>query len=246
VDDATLVWPRLNYQRTSRRAALRLLVFSATPLTVDDQPAGLDVTRHDDPSWLDDWRTGAWRDAAGFDLIDAGDLGAAGHAVSIAADLPDPANLGHLQAAWALAQDLVARGAFAVLDATAGRWLDAEQLGSWPQPRAFDLDEEIVVELLTRGTGDFGAVLHTRGMAKFARPDIIALVRPGTARAVNRVVRQLAGLLAEGGTAIAGQRLGAGDPALGGAAAFHLAVYEPGVNAPDLHLPNDALLMLPN
>lgn len=246
MDDATLVWPRLNYQRTSRRATLRLLAFSAQPLPFDADSTGLDVTGHDDPAWLDGWRTGAWRDAPGFDLIAAGELSAAGHAVSIAADVPDPADLGHLQAAWALAQDLVAVGAFAVLDATAGRWLDAEQLGSWPLPRAFDLDEEITVELLTRGTGDFGAVLHTRGMAKFARPDIVALVRPGTARAVNRVVRQLAGLLAEGGTAIAGQRLGAGDPALGGAAAFHLAVYEPNVNAPDLALPNDALLMLPN
>ena len=257
MDAATAVWPRLNYQRTARRAMLRLLAFAAGPLPDikikpgeyglpdGDHLAALTVTPHDDPAWLDQWRTGLWRTDAEHDLADPGQLDAAGHCVSITADLPDPPDLGHLQAGWALAQALVDHGAFAVLDTYAGRWVDPVLLQTWPPERPFDLDEEVNVVLRTDGAGGFGHVLFTRGLAKFARPDVVAVVRPGTARTVNRVVRQLAGMLVDGGTAIPGQRLGAGDPALGGAAAFRLAVYDPGVNAPDLPLHNEALLILP-
>lgn len=258
MDAATAVWPRLNYQRTARRAALRLLAFATAPLPdLKIQPGEyglpdgdhlslLTVTAHDDPDWLRRWCTGLSRVDANQDLVDPRRLDDARHCVAIEADLPDPADLGHLQAGWALAQGLVAHGAFAVLDAHAGRWLDAALLETWPPQRPFDLDEEVDIVLRTSGTGDFGHVLHTRGMAKFARPDLVAVVRPGMARTVNRVVRQLAGMLAEGGTALPGQRLGAGDPALGGSAAFHLAVYEPGVNAPALPVSNDALLIVAN
>ncbi|GAA1825815.1 hypothetical protein GCM10009682_51930 [Luedemannella flava] len=256
MDATTAVWPRLNYQRTARRAVVRLLAFAPGPLPdlsinpgeyglpAGDHLAALTVTAHDDPGQLDQWRAGAWRAGAEQDLVDARRLDAATHCVTIEADLPDPADLGHLQAAWALAQGLVAHGAFAVLDAHAGRWVDAALLETWPPERPFDLDEEVNVVLRTDGTDGFGHVLFTRGMAKFARPDIVAVVRPGMARMVNRVVRQLAGMLAEGGTAIPGQRLGAGDPSLGGAAAFHLAVYDPPSNAPALPLSNDALLVV--
>lgn len=235
---------------------MALFAFSTEPLASDvpfsmsrfgapaeTAVAGVDVRTHsgrDEPEWLAGWRTGALRAMADVDLTEPGRLDEAGHCHSIMIEVSDPADLAHLQGAWSVARWLVARGCFAVLDAHARRWWDGTTLTAWPPERPFDLGTEVSVTLESQETEGFGYVMHTCGMAKFARPDLITGVLLSAARPTHRVMRALAGRFAAGEIITPGETL-----PLDGGKEFSLAAYRPGDNAPEVNLNNDALLLIP-
>ena len=88
-------------------------------------------------------------------------------------------------------------------------------------------------------TPRFGHALHTRGMIKFARPDLVTGVPPERVSEVAAMINSVAGRLADGAVLEPGQVLNRGGRAM------RVLAYQPGRNAPELELNNDALLLGP-
>ena len=246
------MWHRPSYQATDRRVAVAIFAFSEQPLT---SGVPLVAARYGIPSAvamssvhvrgrspskdkLDDWRHGAFREVAEMQLSDLGPLDAARHEFGITVDTPDRADLGYLQGSWAAAKWLVDRGCSVVFDLHAARWYDRATIGAWPGDRPFDFDTEASVIIETGGTDN---MVHTRGMIKFARPDV--LVRAGALSSgfARRVVHDVAEMMAAGYVHPRNTVF-----RIDGVPRFRLVRYEPDVNAPQVNLNNDGLLLVPD
>lgn len=133
--------------------------------------------------------------------------------VTIAAELADPAELAVLQAALALLRGLAAEAdlLLAVDRSTARWWTPAELLALTPG-RSLELDEhlQLVVEAVERSPGA-GHLVRSRGLDKFARPDVGGRVPRRDAERISELLRELAGLLIEGELLQPGDRLHAPD-----------------------------------
>jgi hypothetical protein len=93
----------------------------------------------------------------------------------------------------------------------------------------------------TEQTAGFGHLMHTRGMAKFARPDLLASASNVDEAALLQPVLNRIGLaMARGRVLTAGRAINLAD--LG--AAFDLLPYRPAANAPEVNLNNDGLLLV--
>jgi hypothetical protein len=151
----------------------------------------------------------------------------------------DPFDLGYLQAAWGLARWLCARGATVVLDAHATRFWPAEAVAAQPTGAAFDVRRELTMVVETRPTPGLGGhVVHTRGLVKLARPDLVTVVAAGdTARAAEALWR-IAARLADGYMPAPGDVADADTTV-----PLHLAPAPKGSFAEALHLDNDAVLV---
>jgi hypothetical protein len=250
------LWIRPDHNDAGRTAQIILIAFSTEPLAAEvplsasefgipseEAAAPLDVRTHaraDDPEWFDGWVTGALRRGAEKELTEPDRLDRATHCHTIAASVDDPPDLGVLQAAWAVARWLVARGCFALLDGGCARWMDGTALTALAPDRPFDFDAEVSFVFETDATGDLGHLLHTRGMAKFARPDLLTFADPADVQIHYQVLHTIAITLAEG-TVMRPDQLIRFD----GEHAFGLVAYEPDGNAPDVGLNNDGLLVVP-
>lgn len=110
-----------------------------------------------------------------------------------------PGDFGYLQAAWAIARWFVERGATVVLDPHAGKFLGAEQVRAVSPDARFDVQRELLVVIETDARTPGGDhVLHTRGMRKLGRPDLVAFIGPDDVRAAAEVVRQLSSAIGDG------------------------------------------------
>lgn len=249
-------WTRADTRPTGRLADVALVVFHRGPLA-DDVPLSLerhgapsaeavgriDVTPIADPSWLAGWRSGGIRTVAEQDLgAQLSDLDAADRCHFVRATIIDPPELSYLQAAWAVARWLVARGATLVLDAFALRFHTAASLGAEDVRAPLSVAREISVVFETEPTAaKLGHVVHTRGLGKLARPDLIALVDPAEVGAASEVLRAVAQALADGFMpTVAGAR-----PPLSDTVAVSVTLHPvpPGSLAEALHLNNDAWLV---
>lgn len=198
----------------ARRPHVMLVVFSRGPLA-DDVPMSmarfgvpraelvneLDVRaipRAADPAWFDGWRAGSLRAIASTDLgAELAALDDADHLHLIIAQPDAPPDLGYLQATWALARWMVARGATVVLDVHAHRFLRSAELAVAGAP--LDPARELRVVFETDSTRtDRAHALHTRGLRKFGAPDLVALCGQVDAGVVGAVVTQLADAVARG------------------------------------------------
>jgi hypothetical protein len=79
-----------------------------------------------------------------------------------------------LQLAWAVASKLAQTGACATLDAYAANWLSGAIVASVPPDRPFIPHREVSLISETGPTPGFGHAVHTRGIMKVGRPDLIA------------------------------------------------------------------------
>ncbi len=155
------------------------------------------IERRADPAWFDGWRQGSMRNIAKNDLGDLAALDAADHVHVILSEPPAPADLGYLQAAWALARYVVAGGASVVVDAHAMMFLPAGRLQ--PAGAPLDVTREVRTVYETDATRDDGAhAIHTRGLRKFGAPDIVALCTDRDARFVGHAIAELADAVARG------------------------------------------------
>ena len=192
------------------------------------------LPREADPAWFDGFRQGSLRNVAELALGNLRALDAATEVTVIITSRPDAGALAHLQAAWAIAKWTVARGATVVLDAQANRYWSAAELDDWPANRPFALSSDINVVVEAEGANAVASAIHTRGLAKFGRPDLVTLDVPAARwDSVAGVLRGLAMRL------VLGLVLRPGDstPIEGGVAHF-------GAYGPDrLHLNNDGLLV---
>lgn len=208
------IWERPHFENCGGRAQAFLICFAEhepsgnVPFSVErfgapcvEAVEHADVRRYlraDDPEWFKGW----WRD--GILAHSARALGATANALrrscvatTIRIDVEDPQDLGHLQAAWSLVRWCAAEGAAVMLDVLAMRYADATDAA--PAIAAeFSIEREIQLFLETEPDPDGWHLLNTRGMAKFARPDLLAWIDPAREERAAEAVRRAAKLLAEG------------------------------------------------
>lgn len=213
-------WTRSNSERGGRNV-FQLFCFAKAPLSNVPMSAsqfglptatameGVDVRelpRSVDPSWFDGFRGGALRSVAAKDLGSLDALDAADMLCAVLIDRPDASDLIHLQAGWAAAKWLVARGAQVVLDAQTNRFWKGSEVAEWPVVRPFALSVEVNVVVAAEST-DPTATVHTRGLQKFGRPDLVVYDVPASRwDAVAGLIRVLAAQQADGRNFEVGQR----------------------------------------
>ncbi|HET9620657.1 MAG TPA: hypothetical protein VFP84_04780 [Kofleriaceae bacterium] len=165
--------------------------------------------RAEDPAWFAEQVIHPFLDLIGNDLGEAAAATAlvAEHAYVIEAQLHDPDDLGHVQAAWALAKCVCEEGATLVIDVYAARaYLGAEIVQLSPD-RGFDVMNEITLFFDEQADGSLAA--WSLGMCKFGRSD---LVRLGLRAGDPEVAADAAALLRDVATTLAaGERVEPGD-----------------------------------
>ena len=200
-----------------------------------------ELKRELDPAWFDGFRSGSLRGVATQGL--GGDLSALDSATQLTAVLiarEDAPDLVHLQAGWAVAKWLVERGVSVVLDAQTNRFWKAADVADWPANRPFALSTDVNIVVEAEPTSP-SATIHTRGLQKFGRPDLVVWNVPGEQwDAVAGLVRALAAQLADGIVLRATDRVNIDGKSL------TLSSYKPTPET-NLHLNNEAfVVMLPS
>jgi hypothetical protein len=151
------------------------------------------------PEWFAGFR------ASGFAALIAEDLGAdalaaalaCDHAYVIEAELDDALDLGHLQAAWALAACAAELGAVVVVDVFAGQAWAGADVAALDPARSFDIAREVTI--LAEDVAPGAIALFTRGLVKVGRTELIATpIDPAEAAGVAQLLRDLADSLAAG------------------------------------------------
>src|SRR6185295_10008015 len=150
-------WRRDSYVLGGGRAQIALIALSSVklpdPLPVSrgrhgmpDEGDGVDAValvardRAEDPGWFADQVLSPFADLIATDLgpTAAAAALAAAHAYVIEARLDDPDDLGHVQAAWALAKCVCEEGASVVIDVHAARAHLGEEVAALAPDRGFD------------------------------------------------------------------------------------------------------------
>jgi hypothetical protein len=248
------VWPRENYTIGGGTAEIALIALSSQklpdPLPVSRKRHGMPDEgdgaesialvardRADDPVWFTE------QVVAPFADLIAGDLGPehaalalhAEHAYVIEAQLDDPDDLGHVQAAWALAKCVCEEGATVVIDVYAARAHLGAEVALLAAERSFDVMHEVT--LFFDETGDGTLAAWSLGLRKFGRPDIVLLgLSPETATDAALMLRDVAATLASG------ERIEPGDTVEGAARTFTAERFDPG-SAPVVAVEGDAILL---
>lgn len=116
----------------------------------------------------------------------------------ITSELDDPDDLGHLQAAWAIAKCVCEQpGAEVVIDVYAARAHLAEDVAALSPERPFELMQEL--SLLFDTVADGTVAAWTAGLRKFGRPEVVLLGLPSeTSTEAALALRDLAAMLADG------------------------------------------------
>jgi hypothetical protein len=220
------------------RGDLRLA--GVVPATAPAEALELRVHRYPDAAeWFDGWRTGAFRNIAVQQLGDVELLDRASCCYSIRVEVEDPPELAYLQLAWAVAAKLARAGASVTLDAAAATWHRRAEVAALSPHRPFTLRHEVSVIAETEPAAGFGHPVHTRGMIKFGRPDLIAGVPASRIEETGRILNRLARMLADGHVLVPGQRVRFDDHRT-----VLIAPYAPDRETPDVVLGNDGLLLV--
>ena len=208
-------WRRTSFEGAGAQNVFQLFVFSPGALKGDvefsaarfglpskDAMTSVEVRelpREVDSAWFDGFRSGSLRALATEALHgDIALLDAASQLTAVLVARADADDLTHLQAGWAVAQWLIARGATVVLDAQTNRFWRGADVAAWPAGRPFTLSSDVNVVVEAEPTSPT-ATIHTRGLQKFGRPDVVVRDVPGERwDAVAGLVRVVAAMLADG------------------------------------------------
>jgi hypothetical protein len=171
-------------------------------LPVGDLLGDVDVRQHLRSECVE-WFEGWW-DPGGLAAIASLDLGESFERLTdarvcytiklVTDDRPD---LSPLQTAWALVRSFVDAGANVVLDAQALWYRDADAVRACSFD-AFDIRREIKITRETDATEGELHLVHSRGMGKFARPDLLAWTTPDDQEVVAASMSTIGRALAEG------------------------------------------------
>ncbi len=165
------------------------------------------------------------------------------HCACIEVDLADAADLGYLQCVWAMARWLVRRGADVIFDDRARAWHLAEDLLAWPTPLEPRFTREVTITIETDHAPGRGNVMHTRGMLKLGRPDLVAELRSSEGP-LHRLVETTEAVMTAFGTAMMrGLWLPTGTQVELEGQRYLVSAYQPGQNAPAVDLGNAGLLL---
>lgn len=210
------LWQRPNYTSGGNAAAVALIALSSTklpdPLPVSrakhgmpdegDGPGSVELVardRADDPKWFVEQVVSPFAELITADLGPeaAAAALAAEHAYVIESVLDDPDDLGHLQAAWALAKCVCEEGGVVVIDVYAARAHLGTDVSALPPDRAFDIMHEVTLFFDEQPDGTLAA--WSLGLKKFGRPDLVVLGIPvDGATEAALLLRDVAATLAAG------------------------------------------------
>ena len=214
-DAGVTAWPRPYFQAGEQRTSIFFVCFGKAPLA--DVPlsksrfglpgselAGqVDVREHRREAsrqWFEDWWSGSFGVIASRDLgEDLPLLTTSDTCFTLKLDVPDQPDLAPVQTIWAMSRWLCARGASVVLDVHAFRYrthAELEQLGF----DSGDVLRDVKLVLESDATQDGLHLMHTRGLCKFARPELMCFIEPNDASLMGKVLNQLARTLMEGAT----------------------------------------------
>jgi hypothetical protein len=251
-----VAWQRPLYEDCDRAASVVLFAFARAPLDLSVPLSGarhglpedfdanlLDITQHvkdKAPRWFEGFTSPELLSIARGDLgADVSGILDATAIYVVKLEVHEPADLGHLQAAWAAAKWLCELGAGFVLDEHAIRWWSSQQVAELDASRDFDIRNEISIVFETDARPGFGHVTHTRGLAKFGRPDLLLFgAELAEAEACGALLNALATRAALGATFRARQTIGPS-----GLPHRMLQEYEPVVRHPEVNLNNDGLVL---
>jgi hypothetical protein len=213
---AVAAWPRPYFKPGDLRTSVFFVCFGKAPLSdlpLDSARFGLpdaglarqvDLREHrraTSRQWFEDWWAGPFGVMAEQDLgDDLALLTTSDACYTLKLDLPDHPDLAPIQTAWAMARWLCARGAAVVLDVHAFRYRSAADLDRLDFAAA-DAQREVKLVLETDATRDGLHLMHTRGLCKFARPELSCFVQPDDASLMGRVLNQLGRTVMEGALA---------------------------------------------
>lgn len=250
-------WPREHYVEGGGPAEIALIALSsarlADPLPISRGRHGMPDhgggptsialvarDRADDPSWFVEQVLAPFADLIATDLgPSAAALAlAAEHAYVIEAQLDDPDDLGHVQAAWALAKCVCEEGAAVVIDVYAARAHLGSEIAGLTPDRAFDVMHEVTLFFDEQDDGKLSA--WSLGLRKFGRPDLVILdVPPDDATDTAVMLRDIAATLADG------HRIEPGDSLRTPGGRELLADRFDPDRAPKVAIDGDALLLRP-
>jgi hypothetical protein len=219
----TALWTREHYTLGGGHASVALIALSTAklpdPLPVSrkhhgmpdegDGPTAIAIIardRVDDPKWFTEEVVAPFADLIAADLgpQHAAAALACNHAYVIEAELDDPDDNGHVQAAWALAKCVCEEGATIVIDVYAARAHLGSEVAELAPDRGFDVMHEVTLFFDEIGDGTLAA--WSLGLRKFGRPDLVLLgLSADSATEAALLLRDVAGMLA------AGERIEAGD-----------------------------------
>ncbi|MGE5186470.1 MAG: hypothetical protein ACM31C_30650 [Acidobacteriota bacterium] len=210
------VWRRDGYVVGGGRGEIALIALATTklpdPLPISrthhgmpdegDGPTAIALVardRADDPEWFVDQVVAPFADVIASDLgADVAALALASqHAYVIEGSLDDPDDLGHVQAAWAIAKCICEEGATVIVDVYAARAHLGSDVAGLAADRTFDVMHEVT--LFFDETGDGTLAAWSLGLKKFGRPDVVLLdIAPEGATEAALLLRDVAGTLASG------------------------------------------------
>lgn len=217
------IWPRDQFVTGGGAGEVALIALSSTrlpdPLPVSrgrhgmpeegEGPFAVAIVARDraeDPAWFAAQVIGPFAELIASDLGPAAAASAlaAEHAYVIEVQLDDPDDLGHVQAAWALAKCVCEEGAAIVIDVYAARAHLGAEVAALPPDRAFDVMHEVTLFFEELDDGSLAA--WSLGLRKFGRPDLVLLgIAADGATDAALLLRDLAANLA------AGERIEPGD-----------------------------------
>lgn len=211
--ESVAAWPRPYFKASEQRTSIFFVCFgkgaladvplgrSRFGLPGDELTGKAEVLQHQRATvrqWFEGWWSGSFGAIAGQDLgDDLPLLTTSDTCFTLKLDLPDQPDLAPIQTIWALSRWLCARGASVVLDVHAFRYRTRDDVEKLDFQQA-DVLRDVKLVLETDPTQDSLHLMHTRGLCKFARPELTCFVTPDDATVTGRVLNQIARTLMEG------------------------------------------------
>lgn len=215
-DQPVPVWPRPYFKASQQTTKIFFACFGSAPLADleirgarfglpnQELAARVDVREHQRAAtreWFEGWWHGAFGALAEQDLgEDLPLLTTSNVCFTLGLELPDQGDMAPLQTVWGLSRWLCARGANVVLDVHAFRFrtrADVDALGFDES----DILRDVKIVLETDANEEGLHLLHTRGLCKFARPELMCFIRPDDSGLMGRLMNQVARTLMEGAAA---------------------------------------------
>lgn len=209
-------WPRPYFTATSQPTKILFACFGRAPLSevaLDRARFGLpdaelarrvdlrEYPRERARDWFEAWWQGPFGALARQDLgEDLSLLVTSDVCYTVGLEVADRGDLSPMQTVWALSRWMCARGASVVLDVHAFRFRTRQDVESLDFSQA-DVTRDVKIVLESEPVTADLHLMHTRGLCKFARPELLCRIRPEDAALSGRVVNQVARTLMEGATA---------------------------------------------
>lgn len=212
-EESVPVWPRPYFKAGSQPIKIFFVCFGRAPLAdveLSRSRFGLpspellaeldarEVSRDSAREWFENWWGGAFGVYARQDLQQQlGELTCSDVCLTLALEVPDRGDLAPLQTLWGVARWLCERGASVVLDVHAFRFRTRAEVEALTLTGS-DVERDVKIVFETGATQGDLHLLHTRGMCKFARPELLCFIEPDDVAAAGRIVNQVARTLLEG------------------------------------------------